>query len=143
MTYNRDLQEDKEQLFDTSDTVRATLRISAAMLRNTRVNRDSCLAAASDPALLATDLVDYLVQKKVPFRRAHHAIGTLVALAESQGKRLNQLTLAEFQSVEGAFGADALKIFHLQPAMARRRIPGAPGTGEVKKQLARWREKLA
>jgi argininosuccinate lyase len=142
MTYNRDLQEDKEQLFDTADTVRATLRISAAMLRTTRVNRESCLAAASDPALLATDLVDYLVQKRVPFRRAHHAIGTLVALAEGQGKRLNQLTLAEFQSVEPAFGKDALKTFHLQSAMSRRRIPGAPGTDRVKQQLARWREKL-
>ncbi len=63
MTYNRDLQEDKERLFDTADTVRATTRLMAAMLRNTKVNRAACAAAASDPALLATDLADYLVRK--------------------------------------------------------------------------------
>ena len=82
MTYNRDLQEDKERLFDTADTVRATTRLMAAMLRNTKVNRAACAAAASDPALLATDLADYLVRKGMPFRQAHHVVGAVVALAE-------------------------------------------------------------
>ena len=63
MTYNRDLQEDKERLFDTADTVRASTRFMAAMLRNTKINRAACAAAASDPALLATDLADYLVRR--------------------------------------------------------------------------------
>jgi len=67
MTYNRDLQEDKERLFDTVDTVRATVRISAEMLQHIEVNREVCLAAAKDPALLATDLADYLVRKGLPF----------------------------------------------------------------------------
>src|SRR5213594_2060937 len=70
MTYNRDLQEDKERLFDTADTARATVRLMAAMLENTRVHASSCNAAASDPALLATDLADYLVRKGMPFRQA-------------------------------------------------------------------------
>ena len=61
MTYNRDLQEDKERLFDSVDTIRATVRLTAAMLRNTTVNTAACETAASDPALLATDLADYLV----------------------------------------------------------------------------------
>src|SRR2546421_3402356 len=139
MTYNRDLQEDKERLFDTADTVRATVRVAAAMLRNIRINRSACQAAASDPALLATDLADYLVRKGLPFRQAHHAVGTVVALAERLGKPLNQLTLAEFQSVEKRFGADALQVFDLTKAMSRRNFPGAPGTGAVRKQLARWR----
>src|SRR6185369_12485740 len=91
MTYNRDLQEDKERLFDTADTVRATVRIVTAMLRNTKVNRAACEAAASDPALLATDLADYLVRKGMPFREAHHVVGAVVALAEKSGKPLNQL----------------------------------------------------
>ena len=86
MTYNRDLQEDKERLFDTADTVRATVRLMAAMLRNTKVNRAACAAAASDPALLATDLADYLVSKGMPFRQAHHAVGAVVALAEKTGQ---------------------------------------------------------
>ncbi|HTV63442.1 MAG TPA: argininosuccinate lyase [Verrucomicrobiae bacterium] len=142
MTYNRDLQEDKERLFDTADTVRATARLMAAMLRHTTVNPAACAAAAGDPALLATDLADYLVRKGMPFRRAHHAVGAVVALAEKVRKPLNQLTLAELQSVDNAFGRDALAVFDLKAAMAKRDLIGAPGTKEVAKQLARWRKLL-
>ena len=127
MTYNRDLQEDKERLFDTADTVRAAVRLGAAMLQHTKVNRAACRAAASDPALLATDLADYLVRKGLPFRQAHHAVGALVALAERLGKPLNQLTLAELRSVEKKFAADALKVFDLEQAMARRQAHGRAG----------------
>ncbi len=140
MTYNRDLQEDKERLFDTADTVRATVRLCAAMLQHTSANREACLAAASDPVLLATDLADYLVRKGLPFRQAHHAVGALVALAERLGKPLNRLTLAELQSVEKKFGADAPSVFDLKAALARRQLTGAPGTREVRKQLARWKK---
>jgi argininosuccinate lyase len=143
MTYNRDLQEDKERLFDTADTVRATTRLMAAMLRNTKVNMRTCAAAASDPALLATDLADYLVKKGMPFRQAHHVVGAVVALAEKTGKPLNQLTLAQLQSVNKKFGRDALGVFDLKRAMAKRNMTGAPGTKEVAKQLARWREQLS
>jgi argininosuccinate lyase len=142
MTYNRDLQEDKERLFDTADTVRATVRLTAAMLRNTKINRASCAAAAGDPALLATDLADYLVRKGMPFRQAHHAVGAVVALAEILDKPLNRLTLAELQSVDKKFGRDALGVFDLKRAMAKRNLIGAPGTSEVAKQLARWRKLL-
>ena len=142
MTYNRDLQEDKERLFDTADTVRATARIVAAMLRNTQVNAEACAAAAGDPALLATDLADYLVQKGMPFRQAHHVVGAVVALAEKVEKPLNQLTLTELRSVDENFAADSKEIFNLQKAMARRNLIGAPGTKEVAKQLARWRKQL-
>ena len=143
MTYNRDLQEDKERVFDTADTVRATTRLLDAMLRNTTVNKAACAAAASDPALLATDLADYLVRKGMPFRQAHQVVGAVVALAEKAGKPLNQVTLAEFQSVDKTFGRDALGVFDLQRAMAKRNITGAPGTKEVAKQLAKWRERLS
>jgi len=143
MTYNRDLQEDKERLFDTADTVRATVRLVAAMLRHTKVNVAACDDAASDPALLATDLADYLVRKNIPFRQAHHVVGAVVALAEKIGKALNELTLAELQSVDKTFGRDALGVFNLKTAMAKRSLIGAPGTKEVAKQLARWREQLS
>ncbi len=142
MTYNRDLQEDKERLFDTADTVRATARLMAAMLRHTTVNPAACAAAAGDPALLATDLADYLVRKGTPFRQAHQVVGAVVALAETAAKPLNQLTLAELQSVDNAFGRDALAVFDLKAAMAKRDLIGAPGTKEVAKQLARWRKLL-
>ncbi len=143
MTYNRDLQEDKERLFDTADTVRASTRLMAAMLSHTQVNRPACAAAASDPALLATDLADYLVRQGLAFRPAHHAVGAVVALAEKSDKPLNQLTLAELQSVDKHFGRDALDVFNLKTAMAQRNQTGAPGTKEVAKQLKRWRQQLS
>jgi argininosuccinate lyase len=122
MTYNRDLQEDKERLFDTADTVRATTRLMAAMLRNTKVNKPRrAPRAAGDPALLATDLADYLVRKGMPFRQAHHVVGAVVALAEKTGKPLNQLTLAELQSVDP----------NLWPRRAGR-VQSENGDGETK-----------
>ena len=142
MSYNRDLQEDKQRVFDTADAVGGAVRLMAAMIDNTTVNAPACQAAASDPALLATDLADYLVGKAVPFREAHRRVGAVVALAEESGKPLNQLTLKELRSVDKNFGADALEVFDLKQAMARRNLPGAPGTRSVSQQLARWRKLL-
>lgn len=141
MTYNRDLQEDKEQLFDSVDTVRATVRIVTAMLLNTVVNDDACEAAASDSALLATDLADYLVRKGLAFRKAHHAVGAVVALAEKAKKPLSEVTTEEFKSIDGNFGEDVREIFHLRKALAQRDLTGAPSAKQVGRQLARW-EKL-
>jgi len=142
MTYNRDLQEDKERLFDTADTVRATLRVLAAMLGRCHVRKEACQEAVRDPLLLATDLADYLVRKGMPFRRAHHIVGAVVALAEKAGRRLDQLTLAELRSVDAGFGADAQRVFDLRRAMRARNAPGAPGTREVRRQLRRWQRVL-
>jgi argininosuccinate lyase len=92
--------------------------------------------------LLATDLADYLVLKGLPFRQAHHVVGSVVALAEQTGKLLSQLSLAELRSVDATFGRDALRVFDLKRAMAKRNLVGAPGTKELVKQLARWRALL-
>jgi argininosuccinate lyase len=143
MTYNRDLQEDKQRLFDSVDTVRGTVRIAAAMLRNITVNEAICAAASVDSSLLATDVADYLVRKGVPFRQAHHVVGAVVAMAESRGKKLHQLSQAELQKADKSFAADVAEVFNLKTAMARRNATGAPGTLEVQRQLARWRKKLA
>jgi len=77
------------------------------------------------------------------FRQAHHAVGAAVALAEKSGKALNELTLAELRSVDKTFSADVMGVFDLKKAMGQRNLIGAPGTKEVKKQLARWRKKLS
>ncbi|HIE71196.1 MAG TPA: argininosuccinate lyase, partial [Planctomycetes bacterium] len=142
LTYNSDLQEDKERLFDTSDTVRATVRILAAMLRDTEVNTDACSAAASDPNLLATDLVDWLVEQGTPFRKAHHVVGAVVALAERKGKPLNELTAAELKKADKRLTQDALKVFNLKAALDRRTATGSPGTKEIKRRLAYWHKFL-
>ena len=142
MTYNRDLQEDKERLFDTVDTVRATVRVLAGMLKHTTPDEHACAAASADPALLATDLADYLVRAGLPFRQAHHAVGAVVALAEKLGKALNELSLAELRSVEPRFGPDTLAVFDVQQSLARRNMTGGPGPKAVRQQLARWEKTL-
>jgi argininosuccinate lyase len=114
----------------------------AAMLANTQVNAAACAAAASDPLLLATDLADYLVKKGMPFRQAHHVVGAVVALAEKSRETLDRLPLSSFQRVDKMFAEDVTSVFDLRKAMSRRKVSGAPGTGEVKRQLARWKQRL-
>ncbi len=138
LTYNSDMQEDKEQLFDTVDTVRATVPIMTAMLRDTGVNTKACATAVNDPNLLATDLVDWLVIKGMPFRKAHHVVGKLIALAEAKKKRLTQLTPAQLKQVDKNLTKDALKVFDLKTAMANRTTIGSPGKIELKRRLAYW-----
>ncbi|KAB2671402.1 MAG: argininosuccinate lyase [Verrucomicrobia bacterium] len=142
MTYNRDMQEDKERAFDTADTVRACVRLMGALLDHTTVDTEACRKAAADPLLLATDLADYLVKKGMPFRQAHHVVGAVVGLSEKWGKPLDQLTVAEFRDIDPAFGPDVASVFKLGKAMARRRITGAPGTTEVRRQVAAWKKRL-
>ena len=142
MTYNRDLQEDKERLFDTADTVQAAVRLTAGMLRDTKANRAVCAAAAADPTMLATDLADYLVRKGIPFRRAHHIVGSVVALAEKLRKPLDKLTGVELNSVDPSLSAQAMQVFNLNKAMASRKIEGSPGIIRVAAEMKKWRQQL-
>ncbi len=142
MTYNRDLQEDKERLFDTANTVHSSVRLMSAMLDNTSVNTSACAQASADAALLATDLADYLVRKGMPFRQAHHVVGAVVAEAERTGKQLNEMDIPALQKIDRSFSADVATIFNLQAAMARREMVGSPGTKQVAHQLARWQKIL-
>jgi argininosuccinate lyase len=142
MSYNRDLQEDKEPMFDTADTVRACVRLMAGMLQTATVNRAACQAAAADPALLATDLADYLVRKGLPFRQAHHLVGQVVAAAEKLGRPISELSLEQLRAISPRFEKDAAAVFDLTEAMARRDLPGAPAARQVAGQLSRWRKIL-
>ena len=135
LTYNRDMQEDKESLFDSADTLGASLRVMADMLRHTKVNRARCEAAASDPLLLATDLADFLVKRGMPFRQAHHAVGALVAESETSGVPLPKLAGKKF-------GAAAAKVFDVRRALAARNMTGAPSPANVGAQIARWKKLL-
>jgi argininosuccinate lyase len=143
MTYNRDLQEDKERLFDTAETVQATLLVLAEMLGDIEVDEASCRRAASDPLLLATDLADWLVQRGVPFRNAHHLVGEAVTLAEQRKIPITQLALADWKKISPVFDADALKVFSVEKALKARKTLGSPNGNLVKAQLARWGKILA
>jgi len=142
LTYNRDLQEDKPPVFDSFDQTAICADVLAGALAGLAVNRERCAAAVSDPALLATDLADYLVAKGVPFRAAHHAVGAVVKLAEKNSMRLDQLPLEEVQKINAAFGADWAGVFNLGRAMAKRAGTGMPGPAQIKRQFARWTKTL-
>lgn len=136
LTYNRDLQEDKEPLFDSIDTLIIALSVNTEMIADMTINVETCEAAASDPLLLATDLADYLVKNGVPFRSAHELVGKAVALSVQTSTPLDQLDLTQISS---HYGADANDVFNLQTALASRTNVGAPSTQNVKDQISRWR----
>ena len=143
MTYNRDMQEDKEPVFDSIDTVKAALAIFAAMLGGIRANSEACAQAVSDPNLLATDLADYLVRRAVPFRQAHEVIGKAVALCAERRCELPDLTLADYQALSPAFEADVFPVLTVEKSMAARQAVGAPSPQNVAAQLARWKGLLS
>lgn len=142
LTYNRDLQEDKPPVFDSFDQMSLCVDVLAGTLGGMTVNRDRCAEAVADPALLATDLADYLVMRGVAFREAHHAVGAVVKLAEENNVRLDQLSTEAVQGVHAKFGADWVEVFDLKRAMAMRKGTGMPGPTQVKRQLARWKKVL-
>jgi argininosuccinate lyase len=142
LTYNRDLQEDKPPLFDSFDQSALCADVLAGTLGGMTCNRERCAAAVADPALLATDLADYLVLRGVPFREAHHAVGAVVRLAEKYVIALNLLPTAEVQKIHPAFGPDWVEVFDLKRALANRTGTGMPGPAQVAKQFKRWEKIL-
>jgi argininosuccinate lyase len=142
LTYNRDLQEDKPPVFDSFDQTALCADVLAGTLGGMKFYPERCAAAVADPALLATDLADYLVLRGVPFRDAHHAVGAVVRLAEKNASPLNALATAEVQKIHPAFGADWAEVFDLKRGLSKRTGTGMPGPKQVAKQFARWRKVL-
>ncbi len=143
LTYNRDLQEDKEPLFDSFETVSLALRVNAEMIAAMRMNEDACAAAVSDPLLLATDLADYLVRRGVPFRHAHELVGQAVALAVQSKTPLHQLSLAQYQAISSEYGDDVHEVFSLQRAFDLRTNPGSPALSNTQQRITYWQQQLA
>lgn len=143
LTYNRDLQEDKEPLFDSFATIHMALQVNAEMIAAMRINPDRCAAAVADPLLLATDLADYLVRKGIPFRHAHELVGKAVALSVGSGTPLNELTLEQYQAISPAYGEDVHSVFSLDRAFSLRTNPGAPNPDRTAARIAHWKKHLA
>ena len=143
LTYNRDMQEDKEAVFDSVKSASETLRIFSEMLDGASLREDRALAAASDPLLLATDLADRLVEGGVPFRKAHEIVGGLVALAQETKTPLHKLDAADFSKASPVLTPDIVKsTFDLRAALAARGTTGAPSPDNINRELNRWREQL-
>lgn len=135
LAYNKDLQEDKEPLFDACDTYRASLKLLAAMLPGLVWKPEPMAKAAESGFSLATELADYLAQKGLPFREAHHVVGRIVRHCAEAGKELRDLELLELQSFHPLFGAEALELTRLETAIHRRRSYGATAPERVREAV--------
>lgn len=132
--YDKDLQEDKVPVFEAADTLAVLLAVMAGLLRKLSV-RPEAMNQALDPALLATDLADYLVQRGMPFREAHGVVGQVVRQAQAMGVRLNRVPLDALQEISPLFTSDVVDVFNFELAVNRRSVPGGTAFQSVKDQL--------
>ncbi|MEM9427802.1 MAG: argininosuccinate lyase [Pseudomonadota bacterium] len=143
LTYSKDMQEDKEQVFDAADNYLLALAAMEGMVRDLTANRDALRAAASSGFSTATDLADWLVRTlDMPFRDAHHVTGALVALAESKGCDLPDLTLDDMQSVHKGITDAVFTVLGVDNSVASRTSYGGTAPDQVRTQIARWKEAL-
>jgi argininosuccinate lyase len=142
LAYNKDNQEDKEPLFDTVDTLAATLRIMAEMVSGIVVKPEALRRAAARGYATATDLADHLVKKGLPFRDAHEAVAHAVKVALQKGVDLAELSLAELQAIEPRIGDDAFGVLTLEGSMNARNGVGGTAPAQVRAQVARHRARL-
>jgi argininosuccinate lyase len=140
LAYNKDLQEDKEAAFDALDTTLACLEITTGMMRGLKFRRDRTLAALSGEMSAATEIADYLAAKGMPFRQAHHVSGEIVRCAESLGKGLDQLTLAEMQPFSDLIEADLLPLLTPEAVVAAKTSRGGTAAERVQEQLIQAKE---
>ena len=143
LAYNKDMQEDKEAVFDSFDTVYACLEISSTVLRNLSVHVDRASAAASTGYMNATELADYLVRKGVPFREAHEVVGKVVMYALEQKKELGDLSLEEFMKFSRLISSDVFECLTLEQTLGAKSVQGGTAPSAVESALAEARRDLA
>jgi argininosuccinate lyase len=143
LTYNRDLQEDKEPLFDSVTTLRDSLEVMSGALATLEVRVDRMAEAAADPMLLATDLAEILVQSGVPFRDAHEAVGQIVGHCTRKQIDLRSLSHADMQSFHEAFGAGADELLDLERSLESRSLAGGTARGRVESTLTEVEAEMA
>ena len=137
LAYNKDMQEDKEALFDTIDTLDGSLRVMTTVIRNIRVNKERARNAASQGFLNATDLADYLVRRGLEFRRAHEIVGRVVSYAIERGKALEQLQVDEYKQFSPLFDDDLYKALTLESSLRNKPALGGTSPERVSAALAR------
>jgi argininosuccinate lyase len=142
LTYNKDLQEDKEALFDSAETVEMCLQVMGRLLSEVSFNADRMREATQTGFLAATDLADYLVTKGITFRQAHRIVGKIVRSAMDQNKELSQLTLDEMKAFTGRIDQDVYGWLDPFSCLERRNIPGGTGPERVREALEKAKEEL-
>jgi argininosuccinate lyase len=134
LAYNKDMQEDKEPVFDSLDTVKGSLAIAVEMVRSLRVRPEKAAEALKAGYLTATDLADYLVRKGLPFRQAHEVVGRVVSHLETAGGGLEDLPLETLQSFSDRIGADVYAVLDPRASVAARRALGGPNPDNVRRE---------
>ncbi|RLB18588.1 MAG: argininosuccinate lyase [Deltaproteobacteria bacterium] len=142
LCYNKDMQEDKEVLFDAADTVDACLNIMASLLKSVSFDRERMSSAIQTGFLEATDLADYLVRKGLPFRQAHEVVGKMVLFALQEKKELRDLTLAQMKTFSRQIDQDVYEWVDPSLCVKRRELPGGTGPGQVKERIKEARKEL-
>jgi argininosuccinate lyase len=142
LAYNRDLQEDKEALFDAYDTVFASLGLAAALVPETRFRRETIAAKLEDGFLDATTLMEFLIGHGVAMRSAHEAVGKLVRLCEERRCRLADLPPEQYESIRPGLGSEVYKVLGVANALAAFRSSGSTAPAEVEKQIALWKKRI-
>ena len=142
LAYNRDLQEDKVAIFDAVDTAKAILSVYPAMIGTMTIRRDRMAAAAADPALMATDLAEKLVELGVPFRDAHRRVGSFVKYCREHGKALNEVSLDEMRRTIPEATPEFLTLFDPVESVRKRRLVGGTGFEPVAEQIEFWQKEL-
>jgi argininosuccinate lyase len=140
--YDKDLQEDKEPLFDALDTLDISLAVMAGLVRTLKVKTEN-LREQLDPSLLATEMADYLVKKGIPFREAHGLVGKAVRLAEEQGQELTDLSVTDLRALSSGFDDDVAEVMQIEAALAQRAVPGGTAPAALQAQLAAARQFLS
>ncbi|HUJ17066.1 MAG TPA: argininosuccinate lyase [Nitrospirota bacterium] len=135
LAYNRDMQEDKEPLFDAADTVSLTLAVFTDMLKSVTINREAMRRAAEDGFITATDLADYLVKKGMPFREAHEIVGRAVLRALELGCGLNTMPIEEYQRLSDLIGDDVYRALSVERSVSRRSSYGGTAPVNLRKRL--------
>ena len=135
LAYNKDMQEDKESVFDAVDTVKMCLSVFAPMIRTMKFHRDNMYAAAQKGFLNATDLADYLTKKGMPFRTAYKLVGGMVADCIAKGKTLEDVTLDEYRAASELFDEDVYNEISLETCVGKRISAGSTGPESVKAQI--------
>ena len=144
LAYCKDMQEDKEQVFDAADSLMLALAALEGIVRTMTVNKDALRLAASSGFSTATDLADWLVRELgLPFREAHHVTGSLVALAEAKGCDLPQLAIEDMQSVHNGITGGVFEVLGVENSVASRTSYGGTAPAQVRAQIARWKELLS
>ena len=142
LAYNKDMQEDKEAIFDSIDTVKMCLPVFTNMVKTMKVREDKMLSAAKGGFTNATDIADYLVKKGTPFRVSHEIIGKMVAYCIKNNKNIDELTLQELKSFSEKFESDVYEAISLETCVNERKLPGGPAKVNVKNAITKVKRKL-